>query len=110
MIHLKKNESIPHILRASKFCSTVKTPNSEAVKNQYFYRIMLFTQGSATAVTSTFTNVCKKNDVLYLLPDTPYQILNTHGQFEVLNIYFEYVHDLYTNNDESCKTLYQTEF
>ena len=78
MITLSKNKIIPHILRATKFRSTINTPNSEDIKNQYFYRIMIFTQGSATVVTNFFTNVCKKNDALYLLSDTPYKILNTH--------------------------------
>lgn len=110
MITLCKNETVPHILRASKFRSTRETPNSEDTKNQYFYRIMVFTAGSATVDSEFFTGICKMNDILYLLPDTPYRILNTHGDFEVLNIYFDYFENTCAENEYIHKTLFQTEF
>ena len=106
----RKTEINPLILRATKFKSTQKTPNSENIKNQYFYRIMLLTQGSATVVTNSFKETLRKNDVLYLLPDTPYKILNSHGEFEVLNIYFDYFNLPYPDNEYVYKTLFQSQF
>lgn len=120
-----KNEVKPYVFRASKFYSSLDAPNSENVKNQYFYRLMVFTYGSATVVTDKSEEVCRKSDVLYLPPDTPYRILNTHGEFEVLNIYFDYGSSNSNSNGDSdsnsiegdgagdeypYKTLFQSDF
>ncbi|MBQ7900524.1 MAG: helix-turn-helix transcriptional regulator [Clostridia bacterium] len=107
---VNKNEIFPKVLRASKFQATKQTPNSEAVKNQYFYRIMVFIYGAATIVLDTGHIVCKKNDILYLLPDTPYRILDTHGGFAVINIYFDYLGNTQTPEELAYKNIYQNEF
>lgn len=57
---VNRNEISPNVLRASKFQSTEQTPNSEEIKNQYFYRIMVFIHGAATVVLDDSHIVCKK--------------------------------------------------
>ena len=106
------SEISPRVLRASTFKSTPKTPNSEAVKNQYYCRIMIFLHGSAAAVSvnGEFDTVCEKGDVLYLLPNTPYRILNTCGDFEVLNISFDYLGYGERNREYVSKTVFQCDF
>lgn len=110
VVIMKRDEIKPKVLRAFKFHSTAQTPNSEEVKNQYFYRVMVFISGSATVVLGEQRMLCKKNDVLYLLPDTPYQILNTNGNFAVINIYFDYSGDTHAPKGLFYKTLFQNEF
>lgn len=107
---LKKDEIIPKVLRAAEFRSTIQTPNSEEVKNQYVYRIMVFTYGAATVAIGDECVVCGKNDILYLLPNVPYQVLNTHGDFSVINIYFDYQDTIRETEGLVDKTLYQKEF
>lgn len=104
------NDITPNVVRASEFQSTKQTPNSEEVKNQYFYRIMAFTQGTATVVLNNRYIISNKNDILYLLPDTPYQILNSHGDFSVINIYFDYLSKTLVSEELAHKTLFQNEF
>lgn len=100
----------PIVLRASKFQSTKQTPNSEEIKNQYFYRIMVFVYGSATVVLDNSQIVCNENDILYLLPDTPYRILNSHGDFTVINVYFDYFGKVQIPEELAYKTLFQNRF
>ncbi|MBQ8203501.1 MAG: helix-turn-helix transcriptional regulator [Clostridia bacterium] len=87
---MKYAELFPCLLSAVKFRSTHESPNSEKVKNQYYYRVMAFIDGKATVSTDEFNLVLKRGDVLFLTPNFPYRILNTHGEFEVLNIYFDF--------------------
>ncbi len=107
---MKNSDICPVVLRASNFRSTKQIPNSEKIKNQYFYRVMIFVDGRATAVSDTFEAVCNKGDVLYLLPDTPYRILNTYGDFEVINIHFDYVHGCDVVDDSVYRTVFQNDF
>lgn len=90
MLPLLKRDFNMQILSVSKFRSTSFTPNSENTKNQYVYRIMVFLEGSATVELCGSEKVCKKHTVIFLTPDSPYRVLNTHGDFEVLNIFIDF--------------------
>lgn len=103
---LSKEKINPCVLRVAEFKSTISAPNSERIKNQYCYRVMLFIRGSATVISKDFKEVCNCGDTLYLLPDFEYRILNTHGDFEVLNIFFDY----FPNTSFDCKNILKTTF
>ena len=86
----KRSEISPCVFGISEFHSTLKTPNSENVKNQYCYRLMLFDKGAATVEFCGNKTELFEGDVFYMLPDTPYRVLNTHGDFDVFNLWFDF--------------------
>lgn len=78
----------PQIQSISRFRSTARTPNSEKWKNQYCCRVMIWIDGAATLDWDHRSESVSENDILYLVPNVPYRIRNTNGEFEVLNIWF----------------------
>lgn len=78
------------LLSASVFRACPDTPNSESVKNQYHYRLMLMYQGEATLVCDGTETAFPHNSILFLPPNCPYRILNTHGNFTLLNLWFTF--------------------
>ncbi len=97
------------MLSASIFRAGKATPNSEGEKNQYHYRLLLMYQGAATLVCDGSQTEFAHNSILFLPPDCPYQILNTHGNFTLLSIWFSFF-PKEVNQGSPCETQMGREF
>ena len=73
----------------NSFQSNAITRNSEDYKNQYSYKMMLFTEGNAQVEAGEFACLCHPNDIVFLPPGERYRVLNT-GDFSVINLYFSF--------------------
>lgn len=83
---------------ANSFLSTKEIMNSEEYKNQYTYKLMLFIKGSATVEIDDEQFISSSGSVVFLVPGEAYRVLNTNGEFSVVNIYFTF--------DEKCNRNY----
>ena len=110
MKHISYYESQPELLAYTRFFSTPMTRNSEQMKNQYVYRLMIFLYGRATIVLSDGEQTLDRGDVVYFTPDTPYRILNTDGDFGVLNLFFDFEHRERESRFYSSVTLFERAF
>ena len=79
----------PVVHAVAGFVSCAATPNSEAVKTAYCYRIMCLTSGRCGLVLDGAEEF-RAGDILFLLPGERYRILNSHGDFAVVNIFFDF--------------------
>lgn len=59
-----------------------------AVKTQYVYRCLFFTEGSVTVGIGGESVECKAGDLLYLVPGEDYRFLVTES-FAVIDLYFD---------------------
>lgn len=108
VIKIKTADIEPELFETRRFRSTKQTPNSERYKNQNSYRLMMMTEGKATLKLRGEESVIEENDCLYLVPGERYRILNTHGDFEVLNIWFDYLRG--RAKVQSFNTVFDDEF
>lgn len=83
-------ESGLRALACQSFSSNERTRNSERVKNQYTYRVLIVTAGAFTYEDEKDRVRMTAGDALFLPPDTPYRILNTDGDFSVENLWFSF--------------------
>ena len=79
----------PVVHAAAGFTSCEATPNNEAVKTAYCYRIMCLAAGRCGLVLNGEEEF-RAGDILFLLPGERYRILNSHGDFTVVNIFFDF--------------------
>ena len=98
----------PVLFEVKRFRSTNRTPNSERYKNQNCYRFMAIVDGKATFETAGTKSIIEKNDCIYLVPGECYRILNTYGDFEVLNVWFGYKNS--EKRPESFNTVYDDDY
>lgn len=87
-------------ISAHEFTSCKESRNGEHYKNQYSYKIMVYTSGSAYMEIENKSGICRAGDAAFLLPGDTYRILNRFGDFSVINAYFGFcppkVEDQYT--------------
>ncbi len=102
-------EASLQMLSASVFRSCSATPNSEEEKNQYHYRLLFMYQGAATLLCDGSKTEFTHNSILFLPPNCPYQILNTHGNFTLLNLWFSFFPQE-SNQNSPCETQPEREF
>ena len=76
-----------YIYQISNFHSCSVTPNNEAPKTTYVYRLMFMSKGSCELELDGETQRFERYDLLFLEPGKKYQILNTFGEFEVINFF-----------------------
>ncbi len=99
---MTKSEILNHIrfISAHEFASCKESRNGEHYKNQYSYKIMVYTSGSAYMEIGNKSGICRAGDAAFLLPGDTYRILNRFGDFSVINTYFGFclptVADQYT--------------
>lgn len=98
----------PQLRRILPFATTQQS-NCEKYLNQYVYRFMAFTQGSATLILNDEHVVLSKGSLLYLCPGQRYRILNTHGNFNVVNLHFDLTNQVF-NLPGHCATLLDQNF
>ena len=103
------------LLSAHSFASCEQTRNGEHYKNQYSYKIIVYTSGSAYVEIGNKSQICRAGDAVFLLPGNSYRILNKFGDFSVINIYFgfskplteqQYIEQKYFNAAKCEKRLF----
>ena len=77
-----------NLYSVSSFTSCAASRNSEQFKNQYSYKIMLYTHGQAYMEIKNIKQICRSGDAVFLMPGDKYRVLNNYGDFTVINIYF----------------------
>ena len=80
-----------YIYQISNFHSCSVTPNNEAPKTTYVYRLMFMSKGSCELELDGETQRFERYDQLFLEPGKKYRILNTFGEFEVINFFFDFI-------------------
>ena len=106
-MHLAESLSKVKIIEINSFFSNAQHRNSEVYKNQYTYKLMVLTKGSATVDLCHRKYPVSTYDVLFLQPGERYRVLNTHGDFEVINLYFTFgedAHHTYTYDSAFDRT------
>ena len=87
---MKLADISPVVYNVAGFTSCKATPNNEAEKTAYTYRLMYIASGSCGLVLGGNSQDLRAGDLLYLLPGERYRILNLHGDFTVINIFFDF--------------------
>ena len=91
-----------YVYQISNFRSCSFTPNNEAPKTTCVYRLMFMSEGSCELELDGEIQRFERYDLLFLEPGKKYQILNTFGEFEVINFFFDFIPSC--RNERYCKT------
>lgn len=88
-----------NIYSINSFNSCDSSRNGEHYKNQHSYKLMFYTSGSAYIEIGRIKQKCSSGDVVFLLPGDTYRVLNSYGDFSVINTYFGF-------DDKECVSPY----
>lgn len=80
----------PVVYNAAEFTSCEATPNNEAYKSTYCYRLMYMKTGMSKLLFRSSIAGFKAGDILFLPPGEKYRVLNAFGDFTVVNVFFDF--------------------